>query len=515
MIELVYILAIALAVFGISKSLVLRFTAEADFIRRRNVWIVLTTIAFLSPNFWFYALIAAPILVWAGRKDANPVALFLFLLFVLPPVPIEISVIGDHELFSLDHYRMLSFFILIPAAFKIRRSTKRNLARVRRSTDYLLLACGAVEVALFVPPDAPGHFIFQDSVTNFLRRVFLYFIDVLIVYYVVSRSSEDSRRIRDSQAAFCMAAALMAFVAIFEHFRGWLLYQALALRWSPMDANYNLAMLLRDSWVRSQASSGHPLVLGIMLAIAVGFWMYLQSWASTARLRWAPALVFLSGLVATFSRGAWVGALAIYLAYSALRPGGLSRIFKAALSIFMAAILFSFSSTGERLLNSLPYLSKTGSSDSSVIYRQRLLDRTVELVKSHPFFGDQNAMADMQDLRQGQGIIDVVNTFAGKALFNGLVGLGLFLGFIYSGLKGAYAASKAISPIDQELALLGINLVACILGMTVMLADCSLIYGIPIMLYVLIALATGYARCVASLCGERNSLLDAAGSRST
>jgi O-antigen ligase len=506
--ELIVILAIALGIFSVSKSLALKFTDKADFRRRRNLWVALTVIAFLSPTFWLYALIATPILLWAARKDTNPIGLYLFLLFVLPPVPIEIPGIGSHRFFSMDHYRILSICILIPTAWRIRRSAT-STTRTGRSTDYLLLACGAVQVALFVPPDAPGHFIFQDTPLDVLRRAFLYCIDVLIVYYAVSRSAADRRRILDSQAAFCIAAALMASVAVFEHFRGWLLYQNLALRWSPTDANYNLSWLARGTWVRGQASSGHPLVLGIMLAIAFGFWMYLQSRANTTRSRVTPTVVFWSGLVASFSRGTWVGAVATYFAYSVMRPSGVSRLVKAALSVAIVMMVFSLSSIGQKVIDTLPFFSKTGTPDSSVIYRQKLFDRTLELVREHPFFGDQNALAEMEDLRQGQGIIDVVNAYAGKALFNGLVGLGLFLGFIVSGLKRTYRASKAIAPSDPDLALHGTNLIACTLGLMIMLADCSLIYGVPIMLYVLVGLATAYARCVPSARNGRASAVGA------
>ncbi len=120
--ELIVILAIAALTFQLAKPVALRFTANADFLRRRNVWFALTVIAFLSPNFWVFVFFAAPIYIWTGRKDSNPIAAYLLLMHVVPPVLVDIPSIGSSQLFSLDNYRLLSFCILIPAAFRARRS---------------------------------------------------------------------------------------------------------------------------------------------------------------------------------------------------------------------------------------------------------------------------------------------------------------------------------------------------------------------------------------------------------
>ena len=45
---MIVVLAIAMAVFIIAKPICLRFMAEHDFSRRRNVWFALTLAAFIS-----------------------------------------------------------------------------------------------------------------------------------------------------------------------------------------------------------------------------------------------------------------------------------------------------------------------------------------------------------------------------------------------------------------------------------------------------------------------------------
>jgi O-Antigen ligase len=491
--ELIVILAIAGLTFWLAKPIALRFSADADFVRRRNVWFTLTIIAFLSPNFWIFAFFAVPFYIWIGRKDSNPIAAYLLLMHVVPPVSVDLPAIGVSQLFSLDNYRLLSFCVLIPVALRARRSLPRDRTSPSRLTDLLLLAFVVLHSATFVPPDLPNHVILPDSLTNLLRRVFLDFVDILVLYYAVSRSCNDRNKIVDAQAAFCLSSGIMAVVATLEHFKGWLLYTQLAAHWDPTDANYQLAWLLRgDSWLRAQASAGHALSLGFLLAVAFGFWLYLQSRSTTLRARLTIGIVFWLGMIATFSRGPWIGAVLIYLAYSALKPRAISRLFTAGFLMAIVLGLASLSPIGEKLMTSLHVTG--GQPDADFIYRQRLLDRTLDLVQAHPLFGDPLAMQEMEDLRQGQGIIDIVDTYVGVLLFHGWVGLALFLGFVLSALMGVFRAAKTAISVDADWALLGFNISACMIGILFMIADCSLIFGAEKMFYLLIALAAAYAR---------------------
>ena len=103
---LIVVLAISAVMFSVAKPLALRFGSESDFTRRRNVWLVLTIIGFLSPNFWLFALVAIPVLAWGSRKDSNPVAFYLIMLHVIPVVEIPIPVVWMQSLFSLEIYRI-------------------------------------------------------------------------------------------------------------------------------------------------------------------------------------------------------------------------------------------------------------------------------------------------------------------------------------------------------------------------------------------------------------------------
>jgi O-Antigen ligase len=489
---MIVVLAIAAIIFRCARPIALRFSDAQDYKHRRNTWFVLTCTAFLSPNFWLFALVAVPMLVWAGRKDTNPVALYLLVWQALPTFSINIPMIGMSYLINMDNFRLLSFCILVPTALRLRQSKSTTRIRGIAGMDLLLLGYGALQVSLFVPPDLPDHSLMHDSPTDFLRRAFLFLIDDYVLYYVVSRSCSSKRTLIEAQAAFCLSCALLAGVALFEYLRHWLLYTEIATRWSGYNALSAMAYVIRGGALRAQASTGHPLALGYLLAIAFGFWLYLQRQVPYTRAKIAVTVLLWLGLIAAYSRGPWIGAVAIYFAFAALGPRALPRVFKAGLVAVLVGGAIAASPLGERIINVLPFMG--GSVDTgNVTYRQRLFDRSWDLVMAHPYFGDQLAFTKMEDLRQGQGIIDLVNTYAAVALFNGLIGLSCFVGFILSALFKAYRLARKSMQTDPDFATLGVSITACILGTMLMIENSSFIWGIEKMFFVLAGLAAGYA----------------------
>jgi O-antigen ligase len=116
----------------------------------------------------------------------------------------------------------------------------------------------------------------------------------------------------------------------------------------------------------------------------------------------------------------------------------------------------------------------------------------------HPIFGDQLAMQHMEELRQGEGIIDLVNTYAEVAVVYGFVGLVMFIALMLFALSKALRMARNVVRNDPDLALMGFALIGCILGTLVMLATCSFIFGYTILFYVIAGLAAAYANLAKS-----------------
>jgi hypothetical protein len=484
---LIVVLTIAATIFYLAKPIALRFMSGEDFSRRRFLWFVLTAVSFVSPNFWLYALVAVPMFVWAGRSDSNPIALYLLMLHVIPPVAVSIPVLGNNGLFPLDNYGLLALCVLLPATIRQRKNPEGPMAGAFGAMDILLLTFGVLQVALYTSPDLPRHFVIPDSPSNALRRGVLFLLDTYLLYFAVSRICQSRKKMVDAAATFCLAGAVMAAIAIFEHTKGWLLYVDIASRWGidPNAAFY----LTRGGSLRAQVSAGHAIALGYLLAVAFGFWLYFKSQVQSRIHRIGVTLLLWGGLFGAFSRGGWLGAATIYFTFNAVGPRAVSRLVKGTGLALVFAGLVAVSPIGDRIVEMLP--TKGQPAD---MYRHRLAERGWEVVLAHPFFGDQFPWPEMEELRQGEGIIDMVNTYLGVALSYGLIGLFCFLSFILLGMTRAYARVRELAHSDPDLALFGASLIACTVGILIMIQSASFGLGFQKMFYVLAGLSTAYAR---------------------
>ena len=420
-------------------------------------------------------------------------ALYLLLLHVIAPIAVDIPVIGINRLFSLDMYRLLSLCVLLPAAWSIRRARKESASPRFLKTDIFLLAYGVTQIALFVRPDTVDAMSMHDSVTNVVRRAVLFLLDAYLVYYVVSRSCATKRNLVEAMAAFCLACAIMAPMAVFETARHWLLYAEAGKDWGAEMVGLYLD---RNGVLRATVSTGNSLALGYLLAIGFGFWLYLRKYVASRLTQWLVTALLLLGLLAAYSRGPWLGAALIFFAFTTMGPRAVPRVLKATFlsAIAMGALLLS--PLGDRIVKVVPFLG--GTVDAyNIDYRRELARRSWDIIVQNPFFGDQDAYSKLYDIRQGLGIIDFVNTYAGVAVFYGLVTLFFFVGFLVSGLLSAYKLANKLHTSDPDLSLLGGSLVSCILGTMLMLATCSFIFGYEKLFYVLGGLAAAYPHLAA------------------
>ena len=468
---LVVVLVLAMAVFVIARPLCLRFMSSEAFVRRRNVWLALTVVGFTSPYFWAYALFALALLYWAGRRDDNPLALFVLVTFTVPNVRFYIPGVIVNQLFDITQFRILSLAILFPLVLAIWRGDDRWAARGFRWSDTLLVAFLGLQLVHLMP---------YESITNTMRRAFLSTIDTFFVLYAFSRL-RDGRQIGDVIACFWLSCAVMAVIALFEAAKGWLLYTGLAGIWG--DPN-QFAWLMRGDTLRAQAASGHSIRLGYLVAMALGLFIYLQRSLPQKTLSWIAFAAFLPALYVTGSRAAWLtAALALILAVL-LRPQFGKQLALLTVSGLVAFGALYVTPLKEAVLDRLPLI---GSADQDTIeYRQKLAEVSWQLIEQNPFFGDPWAYLQMEALRQGQGIIDIVNGYLYTALFSGLVGLALQVGVLLVAL--AYGVKAVLSAENEDARTMGTSLVACMLATLFFIAAA----GFEMMTYILCGLLVSY-----------------------
>lgn len=478
---LIVVLAIAGAVFAIAKPICLRFMAEHDFARRRNVWFALTLAAFICPSFWLFVLIALPLVAWSGRRDSNPVALYLLLFHVISPNDaLQLPVTGVNQLFEVSMYRILSFAILIPVAWRLMQSKDSKHVGGIVLMDLLVLAWVVLQLVLYMP---------YETITNTMRRGFLFGIDVLVLYYVVSRTCTSRKAIVDAMASFCLAGLIFAPLAMLESLKGWLLYAEIGSIWgTPLNPSY----LFRGAALRAQVSAGHAIALGYLMAIAIGFWLYLRSRVQQTPLANMVTVCLCLGLLATLSRGPWVVAVVIFFAYLALGPRGVVRLFNASVIFALVAGLVLILPIRERVIALLPFVGTVDA--QNITYREQLAAISWELIQRNPIFGDPFFLSHMGELRQGQGIVDLMNGYAAIALPTGLVGVSLVIGFFLVGIWNAHRIVRSLAGSNPELSMLGVNLMACMLGALTMMAVGGFGTSTEKMFYIFGGLAAGYAQ---------------------
>jgi O-antigen ligase len=158
------------------------------------------------------------------------------------------------------------------------------------------------------------------------------------------------------------------------------------------------------------------------------------------------------------------------------------------------APLLLVSSVGKELVDYLPFVGTVEA--QNVAYRERLFEISLGVVLDHPLFGawDFLQLPVMQQLRQGEGIIDVVNSYLGIALASGFVGLALFCGFFLVVLVELFGAMRRAGERGGEPYVLGQALFCVLVGVLVMIASTSSLTLIPVVYWSIAGLAQAYAR---------------------
>jgi hypothetical protein len=198
------------------------------------------------------------------------------------------------------------------------------------------------------------------------------------------------------------------------------------------------------------------------------------------------------GLIAAYSRGPWLVAIVTYYAYLLLGKNGLSRVAASLGIVAVAAGVLMLTPVGDKIVAALPFVGSVD--EDTVDYRKQLAEASWRLIQLNPVFGNPLVLQDMEDIRaiQGEGIVDLVNTFAAVALFNGLVGLALFLGPMMLGMKRAFSAMRRPGASEESVSL-GAALIACTLGTLCMMATGSFGTSLAAVTWILIAFMGAYA----------------------
>lgn len=469
--ELIVVMVLAWLAFALATPVGAPFLQTDSFERRKKVWLGLTAAAFLLPSFWLYVALAVPLLIWLRRTDTNPQSLLVLFYLLVPPFAFKVPMPGAHYAFELTQLRLLGLVVILPWLSSWLRA---NPDARRWTLAETLMACYIVIQIVFLIP--------HEDVTNTFRRTFVTLLDSMAVLYFMSRIRPTRSHLVDVVATLCMVSVAWGLLAMFENVRSWSLYGNLYSRWGALGDLWNL----RDGRLRALVSAGHALTLGYLLAMAFCFWLWFRPLVKS-RVKWLGiALVILGGLLATNSRGPWLTALMAFVLVSFLTAKSAKEVVTRAamLTIAFAGVLVS--PIGDEVISKIPFIGED--EWGNVAYRVRLAEVSWQVVWLNPFFGDPFVTRNLEELRQAQGIIDLVNAYATVALFHGFVGLGLYAGIFTYALFRAYRAVRYHRHGDEDMHRLGICLIAALVSTLFFMATA----GFAIFQYVLAGLLISY-----------------------
>jgi O-antigen ligase len=480
---LIVILVLAGVVFAMARRPAADLIPDRDFTRRRNLWFALTLLAFFSHSFWIYAGVAAIVLTVARKRERNPVALFFFLLFLMPPATVEIPGFGViNYFFGLNHVRLLALCVLLPAFFALRR--RADTVPFGRTWPDRLLAANILLTSLL--------YLRETTVTDTLRQTLYLFIEVFLPYYVASRALRNLSDFKDALFGFVLAAMLLSLIGLFEYTRNWLLYSALN---GALGVPWEMSgYLTRGGSLRASVTTGQAIALGFVISVAIGFYLYLQEEVRSKLQRSLGALLLAGGLFAPLSRGPWIGTAVMIVAFISTGRKAFKRLMLLGVAGMLALPLLAVVPGGQKVLDLLPFIGTV--EVENITYRQQLIDNAVIVIQRNPWLGsfDYRSTPEMQSLIQGQGIIDIVNTYIGVALSVGLIGLALFVMFFVCVLHGIRKGMRSFPNKENEARRLGRALLATLAGILITIVTVSSITVIPVVYWSVAGLGVAYAQ---------------------
>lgn len=478
---LIFVSVIAMLVFSIGRKGLAPLISWEEQQRLYKLLAVVSCAAFVIPNIWLYLGVLG-VAAYTSRPppgdthlQAWRVTVWFWLLLAVPAIPVNIPGVGGiGYFFEISHIRVLCLLLLLPEVFEV-RSKKQGFG------SHPVDLCVA---AYLVGPALVLLFFYDTTVTDWIRVTFLTFVDVWLPYWAVSRVFQTREHLRRGLAAMVVLGMALGVVGVFEMQRAWAFYGGIE---DNFDVNWSLTIyLMRDGYLRAQVTSGHSLAFAFACVLNLGLWIWLREHVTKVWLGWLGLLALVAGVGASLSRGSWMACLLSMglLALMSRKPVR-NLIIMGVLSVVAVMVAAAFVPSFQELINKIIEGKSGGDGDDSEKeYRQALFETSVALISQSPWFGVPNAYAYMEHLRQGQGIIDVVNTYLAIALSYGMTALAPFVLMFLINLWRMWTLRLQLG-LEQEGGRAATAMIAVTVSVMVMIFSTSSIAAIPYLYFAL------------------------------
>ena len=471
MIAWLYILFISLCILGALSWLLPKQLSHLISKREFAAAIYLPTACVFSPNFVILCLLIVGFMAFIPATHEQRLRLLVFSLHLVPTFAFMIPAPpGIEYLFTVNFYLLLS----VGCVGLIAAAPRDTNAKLRQWDLLAAMLIGALLLAS----------IKDASLTHGMRVITELYLVLGIPYLVVSRGFTLVRRPTDLFLAIIFGACILAAITVFESQRSWLLYEAIENSYGAYGGTSGYAKQ-RGGYLRASATFPESTSLSLFLGLVTVMVVALRKKFVRPSLFYFVLGIVVAGLVFTFAR---VGLLVAAIGFAALLLHMRRFGMLAAVAIGAPILLVGVQVAAPYVPVLAAALGETGDAEGTLNYRDRLANRMLEEISNKPFFGltQGEVRTRLADMRQGEGIIDLVNTPLAVAMQSGLIGLAMFLAPPFALLFALYHTRRMNDP-DEALA--GRAIFACLFALQVGLITTSL--QPPTRLWVMLLLALG------------------------
>lgn len=338
----------------------------------------------------------------------TPIAATYFFFFFWTPAAGSLLDIGGSYIAPLTPFLSFSGALLVGYLLRPEDHLRRPFLA---SDAYVLLFLLTLCICMSV----------DEKPTGIIRTFATYCIPYVLSYFILSRVRLQNAELVLRLLVFGAAAG--GILCIFETLKHWPLYAGLGpLKREGWMVDTPGISLIRGGILRSYGPYAHPLSGGALLGLAaIAAWGWWQIRGRSLPVVALTAAIVI-GAIATLSRSGFI-ALAVGLAtFQLLRGRYLLAVF-----VPLAGVAGVFV---------LPILSGADA-QFSTSYRLGLILGVPKALGHHVWFGYRGAADSglLDAFIQGQGIVDLVNTYVALIVQGGVVSLALFVILILSSYK--------------------------------------------------------------------------------
>jgi hypothetical protein len=441
------------------------------------LFLVITSIYFSMKFLIFAIILFLLILIFLSKQsDLSKVGYYLLLLPLIPiNLSYKISFPVIQQSFNLRYTLLLSLFILLPLFLKYISQPEKRIFSYKID-KYIIVFLIFIFILTFRE---------KTFTKTFAIGIFRFFMIYFLPYFVISRTLNKTEDFKKIFYPMIFIAFILALIGIFEIISNQHMYFALS---DILGMSKIGVIQTRGGFLRTFGSFGSPIVFGVYLVIMTCFLMFLKYSLPEKFKNYFNIIFFILtiGLVSTISSTPILGYGVFFFIFILLTINKKETIKLTAIFILICLLIFL------PLASILLY--KGG---SAVEYRRILLKNSLKVIEKLPLTGSSTFMYEREmDLPSGSLSVDVTNSYLQIVLRYGLIGVVLYLLIFISSLfnlRKTFLFSK-----NNEIVLLGKILFSITIAVMVMIFFVSLISFLPIYIWILFGLCSGYIHMVSN-----------------